>query len=146
MGRISLVGTFAWLLVGAMACPGLAQEPRPSTATPALSELLPPEAAPPTDPATELATWSDRGSVGSVILQSIFGKPDADSWRPMPISTFFSEGWLEPWVPSPNGSGGAPRQGWINAADGNIYRLWFFTFAEGFNYGSSNASWDPTRS
>ena len=25
------------------------------------------------------------------------------------------------------------RQGWINAADGNIYRLWFFTFAQGFN-------------
>ena len=25
------------------------------------------------------------------------------------------------------------RQGWINAADGNLYRLWFFTFAQGFN-------------
>ena len=38
-------------------------------------------------------------------------------------------------MPSPNGSGGAPRQGWINAADGNMYRLWFFTFAEAFNQG-----------
>jgi hypothetical protein len=38
-------------------------------------------------------------------------------------------------VPSPNGSGGAPRQGWINAADGNLYRLWFFTFAQAFNQG-----------
>ena len=27
----------------------------------------------------------------------------------------------------------APAGGWINAADGNLYRLWFFTFAEGFN-------------
>jgi hypothetical protein len=36
-------------------------------------------------------------------------------------------------VPSPSGSGGAPRQGWINAADGNLYRLWFFTFTEGFS-------------
>jgi hypothetical protein len=36
-------------------------------------------------------------------------------------------------VPSPSGSGGAPRQGWINAADGNLYRLSFFTFAQGFN-------------
>jgi hypothetical protein len=36
-------------------------------------------------------------------------------------------------VPSPNGSGGAPRQGWINAADGNLYRLNFFAFAQGFN-------------
>ena len=36
-------------------------------------------------------------------------------------------------MPSPSGSGGAPRQGWINAADGNLYRLGFFTFAQGFN-------------
>ena len=36
-------------------------------------------------------------------------------------------------MPSPNGSGGAPRQGWINAMDGNLYRLWFFTFAQAFN-------------
>jgi hypothetical protein len=49
------------------------------------------------------------------------------------LSNLFSEGWREPWVPSPNGSGGAPRQGWINAADGNIYRLNFFTFSQGFN-------------
>ena len=51
------------------------------------------------------------------------------------LSTFFSEGWNEAWVPSPNGSGGAPRQGWINATDGNLYRLWFFTFAQAFNSG-----------
>ena len=38
-------------------------------------------------------------------------------------------------MPSPNGSGGAPRQGWINAMDGNLYRLWFFTFAQAFNRG-----------
>jgi hypothetical protein len=53
----------------------------------------------------------------------------------LPCSTLFSEGWFEPWVPSANGSGGAPRQGWINAADGNFYRLWFFTFAQAFNQG-----------
>jgi hypothetical protein len=53
--------------------------------------------------------------------------------------TFFSEGWNEAWVPSPNGSGGAPRQGWINASDGNFYRLWWFTFAEGFNQSASNS-------
>jgi hypothetical protein len=74
------------------------------------------------------------------IVESICGQPDANSWRPLPCSTLFSEGWFEPWVPSPNGSGGAPRQGWINAADGNFYRLWFFTFAQAFNQGNkSNA-------
>ena len=69
------------------------------------------------------------------ILASIFGQPDPNTWHPLPLSTLFSEGWHEAWVPSPNGSGGAPRQGWINAADGNLYRLWFFTFAQGFNSG-----------
>jgi hypothetical protein len=67
------------------------------------------------------------------ITESLFGPADPNTWRPLPLSTFFSEGWNEAWVPSPNGSGGAPRQGWINAADGNVYRLWFFTFAQGFN-------------
>ncbi len=67
------------------------------------------------------------------MVESIFGQPDPDTWRPLPLSTLFSEGWHEAWVPSPNGSGGAPRQGWINAMDGNMYRLWFFTFAQGFN-------------
>src|SRR4051812_3536309 len=45
------------------------------------------------------------------ITESIFGEPDRDSWRPLPISTLLSEGWSEAWVPSPSGSGGAPRQG-----------------------------------
>jgi Putative MetA-pathway of phenol degradation len=67
------------------------------------------------------------------ITESVFGPADPDTWRPLSLSTFFSEGWNEAWVPSPNGSGGAPRQGWINAMDGNIYRLWFFTFAQAFN-------------
>jgi hypothetical protein len=67
------------------------------------------------------------------IFKSIFGKPDPNTWRPLPLSTLFREGWNEAWVPSPDGSGGAPRQGWINAMDGNLYRAWFFTFAQGFN-------------
>ena len=69
------------------------------------------------------------------IGESIFGQPDPDTWRPLSLGTLFSEGWNEAWVPSPNGSGGAPRQGWINAQDGNLYRLSFLTFAQGFNNG-----------
>src|SRR4051794_23094463 len=69
------------------------------------------------------------------ITESLCGKPDPNAWRPLTFSTLFSEGWNEAWVPSPNGSGGAPRQGWINAADGNLYRLSFFTFSQGFNGG-----------
>src|SRR5262245_2354817 len=57
------------------------------------------------------------------ITESLFGTPDPNTWRPLPLSSLFSEGWDEAWVPSPNGSSGAPRQGWINAMDGNLYRL-----------------------
>jgi hypothetical protein len=68
------------------------------------------------------------------ISESIFGEADPNTWHPLPLSTLFSEGWNEAWVPSPSGSGGAPRQGWINAVDGHLYRLSFFTFAQGFNH------------
>ena len=103
----------------------------------------PPEAMP--GPTTVPRPWCDPGparhrprpgwrlGIFDTITESIFGQPDPDSWRPLPFSTLFSEGWSEAWVPSPKGSGGAPRQGWINAADGNLYRRWFFTFAQGFN-------------
>ena len=84
------------------------------------------EGSAPTAPRVEMGLFD-------TITESIFGQPDPNTWRPLPLSTLFSEGWNEAWVPSPNGSGGAPRQGWINAMDGNLYRLWFFTFAQAFN-------------
>ncbi len=84
------------------------------------------EGSAPTAPRVEMGLFD-------TITESLFGQPDPNTWRPLPLSTLFSEGWNEAWVPSPNGSGGAPRQGWINAMDGNLYRLWFFTFAQSFN-------------
>ena len=86
-------------------------------------------------PAYGAAPAAPRVELGifDTITESLCGKPDPNTWRPLYCSTFFSEGWNEAWVPSPNGSGGAPRQGWINAMDGNLYRLWFFTFAQAFN-------------
>ncbi|MBI1325053.1 hypothetical protein GC170_17960 [bacterium] len=67
------------------------------------------------------------------IFDSIFGPDAPETWHPLPFSTLLTEGWNESWVSSPNGSGGAPRQGWINAQDGNFYRLWWFTYSQGFN-------------
>ena len=64
-----------------------------------------------------------------VIRDSIFAKTQPEAWRPLPFRTLFSEGWNEPWVEPPGGSKGAPRQGWIDAADGNFYRNWFFVYA-----------------
>jgi hypothetical protein len=86
-------------------------------------------------PAYGVAPTAPRVELGffDTITESIFGKPDPNTWRPLPLSTLFSEGWNEAWVPSPSGSGGAPRQGWINAMDGNLYRLSFFSFGQAFN-------------
>jgi hypothetical protein len=147
MARISpalvsqVVGTLACILVGPMARPGSAQDLRPAASATSLAassptaETVQPTWAVPSwyageDPAPT-APRVERG-LFETITESICGKPDPDSWRPLSLSTLFSEGWNEAWVPSPNGSGGAPRQGWINAMDGSMYRLWFFTFAEGF--------------
>ncbi|HTU23842.1 MAG TPA: hypothetical protein VMF30_00505 [Pirellulales bacterium] len=48
----------------------------------------------------------------------------------MPLGTLFSEGWNESWVAPVAGTGGAPRQGWINAQDGVFYRLAFTGFTD----------------
>jgi hypothetical protein len=135
----------ATVLTVATAAAAQAQTPWLSSATapsdPALvvggpGTVAQPTVAIPSDYACEsseaTASWGERG-LWSTCTESIFGKPDPNTWRPLLLSTLFSEGWSEAWVPSPNGSGGAPRQGWINAADGNLYRLNFFTFAQGFN-------------
>lgn len=62
-----------------------------------------------------------------VALASIFGPSDYAPWRPLSLGTLFTEGWDEPWIGEPNDSGDA-QQGWINAADGNFYRLYFFSY------------------
>lgn len=67
-------------------------------------------------------------NVIDVALASIFGSSDVAPWRPLPLRTFFTEGWNEPWAPQPDVSGDS-QQGWINAADGSFYRLWFFSYA-----------------
>ena len=64
-----------------------------------------------------------------LISESMLGN-SADRWRPLPLTTFFSEGWLDPWGRPPGGSGGAPRQGWINALDGLFYRSNFVSFTQ----------------
>ena len=70
---------------------------------------------------------AEMGLLG-LIGESMFGNR-SDLWRPLPLSTFLSEGWLEPWYFYPRSTTGAPRQGWINAYDGVFYRLFFFDFS-----------------
>ena len=68
-----------------------------------------------------------------VARESIFDPADYAPWTPLSLRTFFSEGWRDAWIAPPNGSGGAPRQGWIGAADGNFYRLYWLSYIESFH-------------
>jgi len=45
----------------------------------------------------------------------------ANGWTPLDEKHFFSE-LGQAWIPVPNGSGGAPRQGWLATADGFFTR------------------------
>ena len=73
------------------------------------------------------ATDSRPSGFFRVAYASIFGPSDYAPWRPLSLRTLFSEGWDEPWIAEPNDSGDA-QQGWINSADGNFYRLSFFSY------------------
>src|SRR5262249_4112578 len=67
----------------------------------------------------------DRVATGPlhVICESIFGEASEADWRPLGLSTFFTQGWSQPWVKSPPGTNGAPKQNWFGAADGVFARL-----------------------
>ncbi|MFO0889954.1 MAG: hypothetical protein U0790_12545 [Isosphaeraceae bacterium] len=62
------------------------------------------------------------------IFDDIYGEEAAARWTPLPLRTFFSEGWDQPFVLPTSSSGGAPRQGWVGAFDGQFFRAWFFAF------------------
>jgi len=62
------------------------------------------------------------GRLFEVVQQSICGPATDPVWTPLTIDTLFSEGWDEAWISPPSGSGGAPRMGWVNAADGHFNR------------------------
>ncbi len=87
----------------------------------------------PGTPAAVPAGYSSSLSALDVIRESIFGdiySPEALArWTPLPLSTFFTEGWDQPYVVPTAGSGGAPRHAWIGAFGGNFFRAWYFAFA-----------------
>jgi hypothetical protein len=79
--------------------------------------------------APALAQQPQATGVIGAARESLFGDVYAEpsTWRPLTAGSFFSEGWDEPWASPVAGPGGAPRQGWINAADGVFYRLGIVT-------------------
>ena len=68
-----------------------------------------------------------------VAYQSLFGDAYSEaaraSWRPLRLGTFFTEGWNEPYVDAPAGSGGAPRSGWVNSFEGTFFRACFLSLS-----------------
>lgn len=75
-----------------------------------------------------------------VAYESLFGDAYSEAkqaeWRPLALRTFFTDGWREPFINPPAGSGVAPRSGWVNFYEGTFFRAWFvaFAFANDFNH------------
>ena len=79
-------------------------------------------------------TGSDLpGSLLDVAYESLFGDAYSEAaqaaWRPLRLGTFFTDGWNEPFIEPPAGSGGAPRSGWVNSFEGTFFRAWFLSFS-----------------
>jgi hypothetical protein len=89
--------------------------------------------------AASFSTEPERVGFVDAALESLTGDVYAQPsrWRPLSLGTFFSEGWDQAWASPINGSGGAPRQGWIGAADGVFYRLAIGTFSYAHDLGDN---------
>jgi hypothetical protein len=72
-------------------------------------------------------------AAGESLTGDVYAEPSR--WRPLSLWTLFSEGWNQPWASPPAGGGGAPRQGWLDAADGVFFRLAIGTFT--YKHGTS---------
>ena len=78
-------------------------------------------------------------SFSEAAIESITGDvySDPSKWQALSYDNLFSKGWNKPWASPPIGSGGAPRQGWLNAYDGVFYRLGIAIF--GWQHGVSGS-------
>ena len=77
-------------------------------------------------------TAEKQRSFAEVVTESVTGDVYSDeaakNWQELSFSNLFSKGWDKSWSSPPNGGGGAPRQGWLNAYDGVFFRLSIATF------------------
>ena len=72
--------------------------------------------------------YSFTEAVTESVTGDVYSDEAAARWQDLSYSNLFSKGWDKPWSSPPNGGGGAPRQGWLNAYDGVFYRLSIATF------------------
>lgn len=68
-----------------------------------------------------------------VVALSIFANGEEESWTPLYLSDFFTDGWNDPWLAPPADSNMPVRQGWVNSADGLFFRnlVWLYQNTEG---------------
>jgi hypothetical protein len=115
------------------------------TVAPADGVTVVPGTVPAANPAPAPVTYgvaaADPGILDVVwasIFEDIYSPEAQKKWTPLPLLTFFTEGWDDPFVLPPLGDGGfvkpadgigANRIGWIDAFGGSFFRAWFF---EGF--------------
>jgi len=90
-----------------------------------VSGLAQGQAPVPTGEVPPLVAEEESRSLLEVAGTSILGPLRPETWRPLGCRTLLTEGWDEPYAPAP---GDAPRQTWINNADGAFYRLYVFSF------------------
>jgi hypothetical protein len=90
-------------------------------------------------PATDMPSNGCSGgrySIWETVFQSIFRKhAPKREWTPLYASTFLTEGWLEPHIGPPNGSGGSLRQGWVGVPDAffNRQMVGIYNYTRGAN-------------
>ncbi|MGC8641045.1 MAG: hypothetical protein ACP5XB_14365 [Isosphaeraceae bacterium] len=109
------------------------------TMTPTGASTMAPTGAPP--PATSTGpALSALEVIRASLFDDIYSDEAKARWTPLPLSTFFTEGWNTPFVLPTSSSGGAPRQGWVSAFGGQFFRAWFFAFAytQGINSNLGN--------
>jgi hypothetical protein len=74
-------------------------------------------------PGAAVAPAPHHFTVWETVSESVCGQGSPDRpFTPLTCGTLFSEGWCEPWISPPAGSGGAVRQGWINDFQGFFSR------------------------
>ena len=88
---------------------------------------------------------TDTGAL-SVMRESLTGDvySDPSKWQDLSFKDLFNTGWNKAWASPPTGSGGAPRQGWLNANDGVFYRLGLGIFGYNNQINSAANSYSGT--
>jgi hypothetical protein len=155
IGTMCAVGRLVFSLAWFLGCGGLARAqapPPPAPSMPAASVPVPETAPGYAAMPPQSATPPVEMGLLDTITESLFGdvNPEPSTWTPLPLGTFFTEGWLQPFVNAPNADGGAPRQGFLDSFDGLFYRQWATTFTytndfhrNGNQYFGSWTLWAP---